>query len=412
MKHLIKYCLDYRLTNNPPCYISDAVVNGLFDVGSSIIGGIGKLFGAKDANQKNFEYNQKLMEQQQRYNVQNMNMQRDINKELARYGYDLENEYNSPSAQKSKMLAAGLNPYYNDEGAVSAASNPNMQSVSQPSVSIPNFQAQSPWSAFSHLPDDLALIANATKSIAEAKKAGVETELQERAMEDYINDIHEKWRGSKLANDYQEVITNWYQDSGRHYLDEQDRKVTMEIGNLLAQGNLADAERFLTDEKQKQLHNENSLWSHIKDYIVRQKAAEAEDAEARVNTTKAQGEMYKNQGQAALSNAVSTRIMANAAFKQAVTAEENGKSYRINLQEANRLTQAQKNELIQNSIAMYEDKYGVHLNKEQLANAQSALRMVLYSSSRQQFINSINPLTYLGSIFGGAGAAIVTKVAK
>lgn len=412
MKHFIKHTIDYQLTNNPPCNLGDAVVNGLFGIGSSIIGGLGKLFGAKDANQKNFEYNQKLMEQQQRYNVQNMNMQRDINKELARYGYDLENEYNSPSVQKAKMLAAGLNPYYNEQGATTAASNPNMQSVSQPSVSIPNFQAQSPWAAFSNLPEEFAMIASATKALADAKKVGVDTRQQEAAMQDFLNTIHEKWRESKLANDYQEVITNWYQDRGRHYLDEQDRKVTMEIGNLLAQGNLADAEKLLTDEKYTQLKNENSLWSRIKDYIVRQKAAEAENAEEQVNTTKAQGEMYKNQGIAALR-------ASDAAISQALTAEANGKAYRVHLRSAAKLNDAQITKMASELVGAYVDEHGLHVDEKERLAAQSLLKRQIVAQTKsmdakakQDRFNTYNPFTYLGQIFGGSGTAVISKAIK
>ena len=402
MKHFIKHSLDYHLTNHPPCNLGDEVVKGIFGLGNTILGGIGKLFGAKDANQKNFEYNQKLMEQQQRYNVTNMNLQRDINKELARYGYDLENEYNSPSVQKAKMLAAGLNPYYNEAGATSAASNPNMQQVSQPSVSIPNFQAQSPWAAFANLPADFAQIASATKAIAEAKKAGVETEQQERAMETYLKDLYERWRGSKLANDYQEVITNWYKENGHSYLNEQDRKLSIEIGNLCAQGNLAEAQKLLVEaQKDNQIKN-NALFDKIQGFLEEKAKWEANTAQAQYGATKAQEGMFNAQADAAKSNAISQRIIANATYKQAVTAEENGQYYRINLKEASKLTQAQKNDLIQNSIAMYEDATGIHLNKEALAKAQGALLTMLQSAQRQTYINSINPLTYLGSIFGGA----------
>ena len=313
MKHFIKHSLDYHLTNHPPCNLGDEVVKGIFGLGNTILGGIGKLFGAKDANQKNFEYNQKLMEQQQRYNVTNMNLQRDINKELARYGYDLENEYNSPSVQKAKMLAAGLNPYYNEAGATSAASNPNMQQVSQPSVSIPNFQAQSPWAAFANLPADFAQIASATKAIAEAKKAGVETEQQERAMETYLKDLYERWRGSKLANDYQEVITNWYKDNGKHYLDEQQRQLTADIGDKIADCDLKGAQKLLVEaQKDKQL-KDNVLFDNIQTFLEDKAKAEAANAQAQVGATKAQEEMFKKQGNAAV-------VQAGAAAKNAETA--------------------------------------------------------------------------------------------
>lgn len=303
MKRFIRYLVPKTPCNIDPL-LGSALVGG---ISSAISAGLGAL-GLSNTSKENFKYNKKLMYQQQVYNIDNMWRQYDYNKQLSRYGYELENEFNSPSAQKKRMLDAGLNPYYNEQGSVAAQSNPNMQSVSQPAVSIPNFQSQSPWSAFANLPADFAQIASATKAIAEAKKVGVETKQQEAAMEDYLKTIYEKWRESKLANDYQEVITNWYKTDGKHYLDEQLRKLTVEIGDLVADGDLKGAQKLLIDAQKDKQVKDNALFDKIQTFLEQKAQYEAENAMAQVGATKAQEEMFKKQGDADAKNAETNRL--------------------------------------------------------------------------------------------------------
>lgn len=385
-----------------PCNIDPLIGASLIGLGVSGISSLIGSISAENTNAKNYKYQRALMQEQQTFNEKNMLRQANLNRGSLAYGYELENKYNSPSVQKAKMLAAGLNPYYNEAGAVAAQSNPNSTSVGLPSVTLPSYQYENPWAAFANLPAEFANVANATKAIAEAKKIGVDTTMQERAMEDYLKDIHERWRGSKLANDYQEVITNWYKENGTSYLDEQDRKLSIEIGNLCAQGNLADAQKLLVEAQKNKQIKDNALFDKIQGFLEEKSKWEANTAQAQYGATKAQEGMFNAQADAARSNAISQRIIANATFKQAVTAEENGQYYRINLREASKLSQAHKNELIENSIAMYEDATGIHLNKQALAKAQGALMTLLQSAQFQTYITSINPLTYVGSVFGGA----------
>lgn len=408
MKHFLKYIVPKTPCNVIDPLLGSAIVGG---IGSAISAGLGAL-GMSNTSKKNFEYNKKLMYQQQVYNIDNMWRQYDYNKQLARYGYDLENEYNSPSAQKQRMIDAGLNPYYNEQGAVSAQSNPNMQQVSQPSVSIPNFQSQSPWSAFANLPADFAAISNAYKALADAKKVGVDTKQQEAAMETYLADLYERWRGSKLANDYQEVISNWYKDNGKHYLDEKQRELTAEIGDKIADGDLKAAQKLLFDaQKDKQL-KDNALFDKIQTFLEEKSKWEAENAHAQVGATQAQAEMYRNQGIAALRQ-------ADAAISQALTAEANGKSYRVNLRSAAKLNDAQLTKMASELVGAYVDEHGLHVDENERKSAQSLLKRQLVAQTKsadakakQDRFNTYNPFTYLGQIFGGSGTAVVTKAIK
>lgn len=101
---------------------------------------------------KAYKYNRKLQEQQAEYNRQAQERAFEQNKELAAYQYDrelqqwerenqanldfwnMQNSYNSPSAQMQRYQAAGLNPNLiygqsNTADQLTAASSPNYQAA-------------------------------------------------------------------------------------------------------------------------------------------------------------------------------------------------------------------------------------------------------------------------------------------
>jgi len=70
----------------------------------------------------------------------------DMNKELADYSYDknlemwnLQNEYNSPSAQRQRMEEAGFNPNYMAGGGASSTGSASPASMPQYNVQAPNY---------------------------------------------------------------------------------------------------------------------------------------------------------------------------------------------------------------------------------------------------------------------------------
>ena len=120
--------------------ISDGVAGGLIDAGSNLLGGIFNSFGQSSANKQNLKIarennaaNQQLQANQNAWNLQQWNR---------------ENAYNSASAQKQRLLAAGLNPSLalNNIATGSAQSNqlqsanytPNQQVSVQPVTGLGN----------------------------------------------------------------------------------------------------------------------------------------------------------------------------------------------------------------------------------------------------------------------------------
>ena len=389
-----------------PCNIDPLIGASLIGLGVSGIGSAIGAISADKTNKQNYQYQRALMQEQHTLGLQNLRQQHHYNIDSLNAAYALENQYNSPLAQKSRMLDAGLNPYYNEAGAVSAQSNPNPTSVGLPSSTLPSYQFQSPWAAFANMPVEFANVANATKAIAEARKVGVDTTLQERAMEDYLNDIHEKWRGSKLANDYQEVITNWYQENGASYLNEQDRKLSIEIGNLCAQGNLADAQKLLVNaQKENQIKN-NALFDKIEGFLEEKAKWEAKLPQAQFGATKAQEGMFNAQSKAAIIGAQNQTRLTNA---QVDKLRKDG----FQVDALRKLTDAQMKKLAQEVVGVYVTDNGLEYVSQ---NEQQEMQRMLYEGMKtaveQGKSDLFNPFRYVGGFFGGASNTIIGTLLK
>lgn len=112
-------------------------------------------------------------------------------------------KYNSPQAMAQQYRAAGLNPSVMMSGSagqtVSSGSTGGAPSGSSPgfgSVNPPYMQSESISSAFGNL-------ANAMKSIADAKRSGVDTKILEAKANDLIKQESLRTAGMELLNQYQ-----------------------------------------------------------------------------------------------------------------------------------------------------------------------------------------------------------------
>lgn len=134
------------------------------------------VFGSSASQAQSYEHQVLLNQQQQAYNLQNMQKQFGYNQQLAgmqfrqnanlmelqnRYNVEMfnrENEYNSPAAQRARMQAAGLNPNFENGQSMVAASGQGtgLGSASPESVGLPSASAGSSNVGASH--DILGLI--------------------------------------------------------------------------------------------------------------------------------------------------------------------------------------------------------------------------------------------------------------
>lgn len=171
--------------------------SAIITAGTSLLGTIGDLFSGYSNAQMVYKQNRNLQQWQQEYTKQNMQTQFDYNKYFQERQYQQQqesvnaaNEYNTPANQMARLQAAGINPFTawsNGQGSSGTQStvpsgssgSVGLGSVGLPSAISPNFQLSQSFSSF----------ANAFKSLAEAKKTGMDTSLLEATFDDMVKKI-------------------------------------------------------------------------------------------------------------------------------------------------------------------------------------------------------------------------------
>ena len=188
----------------------------------------------QEENRKNREYNLKLAQMQNQWNLEQ---------------WQRENEYNSPSAQMARMRAAGLNPDMMYGGGVSgnlAASSPDMTAGS-PAIAQDFTALASKKTLGSALMESLALEqanANINKTKAETQKTLADAGLSQISLE-YAD--MEKKLGLKMTEaEYEKV------------------KQDLEIGKQTIEKNIISIENYSLDTVHKQLRNhyDSVVWEN------------------------------------------------------------------------------------------------------------------------------------------------------
>lgn len=201
---------------NPLEYIG-AGLSGVGSVASAIISNS----QAKKNAQQAFENQKKLMALQQQYAVENWNR---------------ENNYNTPSAQKERLVAAGLNPdlmYGNGATGLQAGS------IASPTApSAPMAQTVS----FSNAVSDAVLAA---QGIAAAKKAGAETIGKE-----IENDFNQKTLDDRIKK---AALDNKWTEQQIKKAEEEVNNLQQQYGMLVAQQNILSTERQIRDKQLSQI---------------------------------------------------------------------------------------------------------------------------------------------------------------
>lgn len=145
-----------------------AIGAALIGAGTSAVNNAANVTSGLFGKKKAYEYNKKLQEQQNEYNRQMAEWQNRVNRQNAQWAYDtefqnnvklwnMENAYNTPSAQMQRLRSAGLNPYMLNgtppSNTASAVGSPDMNtpdgvgypSAGHPGVSenVPEFELDS-----------------------------------------------------------------------------------------------------------------------------------------------------------------------------------------------------------------------------------------------------------------------------
>lgn len=290
--------------------------NMISSVGNGIIGG---LIGLGNTALQH-KYNKELSELQYQQNIASWNMQ---------------NEYNSPVAQRQRLEDAGLNPallYGNGGGSTGNASQmPEYQAFGQ-SISSNMLQGA-----------QIAQLAAQTRlTNAQAEKQERENPFVEKSIQaqidNYLTDVDVK------------KTTIRQMEKGIKKMDVEINKMTEEIGLIREEINLKIAQAKTEADKQKLLEAQEALAlleqsltaQEIKTEEERTKTQKAQTGyiEQQRATSKAQGDMYKAEEALAkqkkkTEEGTTKKVDADAAYRQweADYVKRTGRKPEANLQQ-------------------------------------------------------------------------------
>ena len=149
-----------------PCNIAAQVGAAIVGAGSSLLGGLLGNKSQSNANKTNFQIaretnaaNQQLAEKQNQWNIDQWNR---------------ENEYNTASAQKQRLLDAGMNPYWS---SVSPGTAQNIQSAPMANQQMAHVEKEDALA--NAIPNAANSAFNAIMQGATAKKALAEADSAE-----------------------------------------------------------------------------------------------------------------------------------------------------------------------------------------------------------------------------------------
>lgn len=201
-------------------------------VGNAASGLTGTLFGGIQAK-RNWKYQKKQMELQQKYNLENMQKQFDYQQEA----WNRENQYNDPRNASARWRLAGISPnavYGNSPGGAGVAG-----SAGTPDSSAPSPGGNVDTSSYhpSLTPVEMARLRNDTKvadSVADLNKAKAD-----QARGD-TKDQGETQRGQKLYNDGLALTNNLtsskvINQNTQNELDSLDLRMKDELFNTTVQ---------------------------------------------------------------------------------------------------------------------------------------------------------------------------------
>lgn len=197
--------------------------------GVSMLGG---LLGSHSQDKTN-KANIAMQRETNQMQLQAMREQNAFNKQMALEQWQRETEYNDPSQQVKRMVAAGLNPWSSADGASFTTGNNNAAAPTAsglPSLSAPHGEViqsgvEKGFAAFSQ-------IAAAFAGLGQAKKAGVETTQLEKAMNEYV-------RGLQLDNEAKDIANSINAAFGMQERTAQVAKLHQEVLKTIEDVSLA-----------------------------------------------------------------------------------------------------------------------------------------------------------------------------
>ena len=250
------------------------ILSGAAAAGVSAIGGAASTRASNQANkeiaQMNNEFNEKMLEKQMAYNKEMYNTQ--LGDQWKFYNdakqnswnlFNASNEYNSASAQRQRLEAAGLNPYLMMSGGSAGTASSSMPSGSSPSAQGVNPPTATPYSAdYSALAQGLGQAADIISSSAKRK---VDNATAENLR------IEGKYKAAKTMAEIISLRTDAKTKEGRLALDkliysiDKDLKSSQmavnseNIANMQAQRKLINIQTLMADKQLSFMDAQNKM---------------------------------------------------------------------------------------------------------------------------------------------------------
>lgn len=212
--------------------------------GSALIGAgsnlIGNIFGASSTNKTN-KNNLKINQMNNEFNERMMQKQMDYNTMM----WNKQNEYNTPSAQRSRLEAAGLNPFMMLNGGSAGNAQAAGSTSAASAASAPPQQAFQP--DFSGIPQSI-LMAKQGQNI-DSDTALKVTDNQTKAlrnMQEIANTIADTKNKQVQEKLFQTMLN--YADQVQQ---SQLRQMDAQTNNIIREGLLMDENLRIFDERSR-----------------------------------------------------------------------------------------------------------------------------------------------------------------
>ena len=214
------------------------------------------------------------------------------NRQFQREMWHSQNAYNDPSAQRDRMLKAGLNPWSPEgQGYASSSVSHDLPQGSQAAPFTPVGQYYNPISTFKEL-------SLAVKSIADAKKAGVETNRLEAFTEEELQSLILKNESQGYMNTMLGIDSKYHDQK----VTQQLNKVKEEISLIIANKDLSEQQKSESIQRVTNLINETHIQESEKNLLIQQytdliatRDARIKEIQSRTSANYAQGNMFTSQ---------------------------------------------------------------------------------------------------------------------
>lgn len=315
--------------------IEDALFGGLGMLGSVLASSYSadqQRKNVQDTNAMNYKIASENNALQQKIASENNQLQIDMMRENNAWSayqamkmFDMENSYNSPSAQAQRLLAAGFNPGValgngaiassNGNAAVPSAAgssfSPSMPTFSTPSMQVPPSVGLSSIDAFVSL-------SSALKNIADARKTGKETDRYDEFLDQQLANMATEQEKSQVETSRNKLLLTL----DAIYMPQQKKAEIKRLWN----------QAFLF-EYQGETEKANKALAEANEKLAKNKAKEVEEylpyiqqiQEETIKNIQEQTETEKHKQKNLDAGAVASRAAAGASNAQARLFNENAR---------------------------------------------------------------------------------------